>query len=62
MAKYHEVCRFTDDGSYDQEAALFHLKAAADCGIMVATIALGEILFYARGIRDKINLNENSHS
>ena len=28
LAKYHEVCRFTDDGCYDKEAARFHLKAA----------------------------------
>ena len=28
LAKYHEVCRFTDDGCYDREAARFHLRAA----------------------------------
>ena len=30
LAKYHEVCRFTDDGVYDKEAARFHLKAAGN--------------------------------
>ena len=28
LASYHEICRFTNDGTYDQQAALFHLKAA----------------------------------
>lgn len=36
LAKYHEICRFTEDGNYDKEAALFHLKAGADCGIVFA--------------------------
>ena len=28
LAKYHEVCRFSEDGQYDREAARFHLRAA----------------------------------
>ncbi len=43
LAKYHEVCRFTDDGSYDQEAALFHLNAAANCGIVTAIVSLARM-------------------
>ena len=43
LAKYHEVCRFSTDGTYDREAALFHLKAAADCGIVVAIVALARM-------------------
>ena len=31
LAKYHESCRFDTD-QMDKEAAVFHLKAAADCG------------------------------
>ena len=45
LAKYHEVCRFTDDGTYDKEAAMFHLKAAADCGIVAAGLALARMYF-----------------
>ena len=43
LAKYHEVCRFTDDGTYDKEAALFHLKAAADCGVVNAIVNLAQL-------------------
>lgn len=43
MAKYHEVCRFTDDGTYDHDAALFHLKCSAECGILAAMIALAKM-------------------
>ena len=43
LAKYHEVCRFSTDGTYDKEAALFHLKAAADCGIVSAIVSLGRM-------------------
>ena len=46
VAKYHEVCRFTDDGNYDREAALFHLNAAAECGIVVAIVSLGKRLSF----------------
>ena len=34
LARYHELCRFTEDGTYDKEAALFHLCCAADCGVI----------------------------
>lgn len=43
LANYHEVCRFTDDGTYDHEAAMFHLKAAADCGIVNAIVTLARM-------------------
>ena len=43
LAKYHEVCRFTDDGTYDREAAMFHLRAAAECGIIIAIVSLARM-------------------
>lgn len=43
LAKYHELCRFTEDGTYDKEAALFHLRAAADCGIITAIVSLARM-------------------
>jgi len=44
LAKYHECYRFGNtDGTYDREAALFHLKAAAECGIVAAIVALARI-------------------
>ena len=43
LAKYHEMCRFTDDGTYDKKAALFHLQAAADCGVVVAIVNMARI-------------------
>ena len=44
LAKYHEFGRFSNgDDFYDREAALFHLKAAAECGIVVAIVALARI-------------------
>ena len=45
LAKYHEVCRFSmsNDGKYDREAALFHLQAAAECGIVVAIVSLAKM-------------------
>jgi len=43
LAKYHEICRFTDDGSYDKSTALFHLKAAADCGVVDAILNIAKI-------------------
>ena len=43
LAKYHEICRFTEDGTYDHEAALFHLKCAAECNCMAAIVALGKM-------------------
>lgn len=45
MAKYHEICRFTDDGTYDHDAALFHLKCAADCGIIAAKTSLAKMYY-----------------
>lgn len=43
LAKYHEMCRFTDDGKYDKSTALFHLKAAADCGVVDAIVNVAKI-------------------
>jgi len=43
LAKYHELCRFTEDGRYDKGAALFHLKAAADCGVVEAIVNVARI-------------------
>lgn len=45
LAKYHEICRFCDDGNYDKAAAFFHLKCAADCGLLEAIIAMAKIYF-----------------
>lgn len=45
LATYHEICRFTDNGTYDHEVALFHLKAAAECGIISAIISVARIYF-----------------
>eukprot|EP00088_Acartia_fossae_P000553 TRINITY_DN10225_c1_g1_i4.p1 TRINITY_DN10225_c1_g1~~TRINITY_DN10225_c1_g1_i4.p1 ORF type:complete len:848 (-),score=112.71 TRINITY_DN10225_c1_g1_i4:515-3031(-) len=43
LAKYHETCRF-DEAELDSESAVFHLRAAADCGNLSACIALSQIL------------------
>ena len=44
MAKYHELGRFApDDGSRNMEAALYHLRHAADCGALEAIIAMARI-------------------
>jgi hypothetical protein len=40
LAKYHEACRFTDDGTYDKMAAFFHLKSAAECNIVVGLVKI----------------------
>jgi len=42
LAKYHETCRF-DANVHDISSALFHLRAAADCGNMTALIAISQI-------------------
>ena len=43
LAKYHEMCRFSENGVYDKRTALFHLKAAADCGIVAAIVNVSKI-------------------
>ena len=43
LAKYHEVCRFSENGTYDKSAALFHLMSAADCGIISAMVNIARI-------------------
>lgn len=43
LAKYHEICRFTEDGTYDKVAALFHLRCAAECGLVAAITALAKM-------------------
>merc|ERR1711990_30763 len=42
LAKYHETCRFDADVQ-DIASALFHLRAAADCGNMQALVAIAQI-------------------
>jgi elongation factor 2 kinase len=43
LARYHELCRFVDDGNYDREAALFHLRSASQCGVLIAIITMGRL-------------------
>lgn len=45
LAKYHEMQRFTqaDQEGYDKEAAMYHLKHAADCGNLEAIITMARI-------------------
>lgn len=45
LAKYHEMERFTkaDSEGYDHDAALYHLRHAADCGDLEAIITLARI-------------------
>eukprot|EP00057_Strongylocentrotus_purpuratus_P017799 XP_011672273.1 PREDICTED: eukaryotic elongation factor 2 kinase isoform X1 [Strongylocentrotus purpuratus] len=44
MAKYHEMGRFApDDNSRNMEAALYHLRHGADCGVLEAIIAMARI-------------------
>lgn len=45
IAKYHELQRFSEPGveDYDKEAALFHLRAAADCGNLEAVITIARV-------------------
>jgi elongation factor 2 kinase len=45
IAKYHEIQRFTkpDTEGYDKEAALFHLRHAADCGNLDAIITMARV-------------------
>lgn len=43
LARYHETCRFDLDFQ-DTSSALFHLRAAADCGNMQALNAISHIL------------------
>lgn len=45
LTKYHELCRFTQlgDDNYDREAAMFHLRHAADCGDLEAIICLARM-------------------
>ncbi|XP_040571934.1 eukaryotic elongation factor 2 kinase isoform X2 [Lepeophtheirus salmonis] len=46
LALYHEVCRFVKDetvSEYDKPTALFHLRAAADCGVLPAIISYARL-------------------
>ena len=43
LAKYHEMYRFSENGEYDKNAALFHLKSAADCGIVTAIVNMAKL-------------------
>ncbi|TRY68486.1 hypothetical protein TCAL_01380 [Tigriopus californicus] len=62
LAKYHEICRFTDDGTYDRDAAFFHLKCSADCGNLLAVIAIaGMYLGMPRDILSDVSAPENEN-
>nr|XP_054762938.1 eukaryotic elongation factor 2 kinase-like [Lytechinus pictus] len=44
MAKYHELGRFVaDDNDRNMEAAIYHLRHAADCGVLEAIQAMARI-------------------
>ncbi len=47
MARYHEIGRFVgeeeDKANYDKKAALFHLRCAADCGVIQAATTIAHI-------------------
>ncbi|CAG0893568.1 unnamed protein product [Darwinula stevensoni] len=47
LAKYHELGRFSESNGddYDREAAMFHLRHAADLGVMEALITIAHIHF-----------------
>lgn len=60
LTAYHEICRFTDDGTYDKQAALFHLNAAADCGIIAAIVSLARMYFgLPHDILSDIDISDN---
>ena len=48
LAKYHEMQRFTEaeKEGYDKEAALYHLKHAADCGNLEGIITMSRIALH----------------
>ena len=43
MYNFFEVCRFVDDEVYDKEAALFHIRCSAQCGILPAILTLARM-------------------
>ena len=46
LAKYHEMQRFTEPGTeegYDRDAALYHLRQAADCDHLEAIITMARV-------------------
>ncbi len=50
LARYHELGRFSEDkqqadGSFDHMAALFHLKCAADCGLVEGMTTLAHMYY-----------------
>jgi len=62
LANYHEMERFTkvDAEGYDQEAALYHLRHAADCGHLEAIITMGRIaLQLSHDILPDITMEDN---
>lgn len=64
LAKYHEMQRFTkpDTTGYDQKAALFHLRHAADCGNLEAIINVARIhLQLPHDILTDLTLEESTH-
>lgn len=65
LAKYHEMQRFTkpDSVGYDQDAALFHLRHAADCGNLQAIINVARMFIgLPHDILTDLTLEENTHN
>lgn len=61
MAKYHELGRFApDDNSRNMEAALYHLRHGADCGVLEAIHAMARIcLQLSHDILTEVTVPEN---
>ena len=65
MAKYHEMQRFTkpDQEGYDKEAALFHLRHAADCGNLEAIITMARVaLQLPHDVLTDLSLDESNEN
>lgn len=65
LAKYHEMQRFTepDTTGYDQKAALYYLRHAADCGHLEAIITMSRIaLHLPHDVLPDLSLDETEES
>ena len=65
LAKYHEMQRFTkpDQEGYDKEAALFHLRHAADCGNLEAIITMARVaLQLPHDVLTDLSLDESNEN
>ncbi|EFX89875.1 hypothetical protein DAPPUDRAFT_299989 [Daphnia pulex] len=65
LAKYHEMQRFTEPDStgYDREAALYHLRHAADCGNLEAIITMARVaLNLPHDVLPDLVLEETDHN